>query len=131
MKELIGTEKQVAWAEEIRKGVMDCINEAYKIREAEWVEDGHEAYKEDSLMNVTRKELLNNIESLEKAADFIDTFRHVIPSKDKYDAFYKSESFKIIDNYLSAKVNSNSKFSRALYAAQEYYEEKTLEDTLK
>ena len=66
MKELKGTPKQIAWAEEIRRGQMESFNR-YKER---WIEKRKEEGNQEELDYI--EELTKKIENLDQAADWIE-----------------------------------------------------------
>lgn len=68
LPELIGTEKQVKWAEDIRKDVLETLDRCWKIVEKEGKEGEYQRHYD---------RLVTQIETSEYALELIDRFKSI------------------------------------------------------
>lgn len=103
MVELKGSEKQVKWAEDIRKNLIVAIKAAtdyFENMQKDFIEGkGHRSKRIDRRLNPIR-ELMNEVENTEKASWFIDNY--MCMTNKNYTAIQKEN---VIIEYSLEKCN--------------------------
>ena len=92
MVELKGTEKQIKWAEDIRKATVDAMKEVVRVREEEHNVKGR---KITARKLVESKERLEVLENEESSKYFIDNFAFILKNIKDYEIEAKHSEVSI------------------------------------